>query len=84
MLKAAGTLYHPVLVQVMVNVLGRHPPGTLVELEDGRWGRVAAPARSPELWDRPLVRLLDPETGKPTGPIVDLAAGGSVRAALPG
>jgi len=84
MLKGAGTLYHPVLVQVMINALGRHPPGTLLELEDGRFARVAAPARSPELWDKPLVRLLDPRTRQLLPEVVDLARGPRARRAVPG
>ncbi len=84
MLKGAGTLYHPVLVQVLVNTLGRHPPGTLLELDDGRFARVAAPARAPELWDTPLVRLLDPRTRQLAPEVLDLARGPRVRRALPG
>lgn len=84
MLKGAGTLYHPVLVQVMVNALGRHPPGTLLELEDGRYARVAAPARSPELWDKPLVRPLDPRTREVQGQVLDLAGGPRIKRAVPG
>jgi len=84
MVKASGAAYHPVLVQLLVNALGRHPPGTLVELEGGALGRVTAPARSPETWDRPLVRLLDRRTHQPTGELVDLAQGGTLRRALPG
>lgn len=84
MVKAAGTLYHPVLVQVMVNALGRHPPGTLLELEDGRYVRVAAPARSPELWDRPLVRPVDVRTHELSAEIVDLARGPRIRRAVAG
>jgi len=84
MLKAGGTLYHPVLAQVLVNALGRHPPGTLVELEGGRLARVASPSRGPELWDRPLVRLLDAGTHRLTDDLVDLAHGGGVRRSLPG
>ncbi len=83
MLKGGGTLYHPVLVQVMVNALGRHPPGTLLELEDGRYARVVAPARSAELWDRPLVRLLDLRTRQLAPEVVDLATGPSGAAGRP-
>jgi hypothetical protein len=84
MLKAGGTFYHPALVQLLVNALGRFPPGTLLELSGGRLGRSAAPARGPELWDRPLVRLLDPLTRQPTAQQVDLAQGGAVARELPG
>jgi hypothetical protein len=84
MVRGAGTLYHPVLVQALVNALGRHPPGTLLELEDGRFARVAAPARSPELWEHPLVRVLDPRTREPALEVLDLAQGPRVRRAVPG
>jgi hypothetical protein len=84
MLKAGGRLYHAALAQALVNGLGRHPPGTLVELSDGGWGRVAAPARGRELWERPLVRRLDPASKLPTGQLVDTARGGSVRSVMAG
>jgi hypothetical protein len=84
MAKAGGTLYHPVIVQVAINALGRHPPGTLVELDDGRLARVAAPARSQELWERPLVRPIDPRTRQLLPDVVDLAKGPGIRRAMPG
>jgi HD-GYP domain-containing protein (c-di-GMP phosphodiesterase class II) len=84
MVKGGGTFYHPVLAQVMVNTLGRHPPGTLLELEDGRYARVAAPARSPELWDKPQVRMLDLRTRQVQAEIVDLAKGPRIRRAVAG
>ena len=84
MLKAGGRLYHPALVQALVNALGRHPPGTLVERADGGFGRVAGPARSQPTWERPLVKRLDPGTRLPTGDLVDTARDASIRRALPG
>jgi HD-GYP domain-containing protein (c-di-GMP phosphodiesterase class II) len=84
MLKGGGTFYHPVLAQVMVNALGRHPPGTLLELEDGRYARVAGPARSPELWELPLVRVLDLRTRELGPEPLDLAGGPAIRRAVPG
>jgi hypothetical protein len=84
MLKAGGKLYHPVLAQLLVNALGRYPPGTLLELADGRLGRSCAPARGEDLWDKPLVRLLDPATRQLGTGLLDLARGGGVRRALPG
>lgn len=84
MLAAAGRVYHPILPRLLVNALGRHPPGTLLELEGGLLGRVAAPARGPELWDRPLLRRLDPATRGLTGEWIDLALGTPVVRVLPG
>jgi hypothetical protein len=84
MVKAGGRLYHAGLAQTLVNALGRHPPGTLVELSDGGLGRVASPARGRELWDRPLVKRLDPKTRLPSGPLVDTVKDGPVRRSMPG
>jgi len=84
MIKAGGKLYQPALAQLLVNALGRFPPGTLLDLGDGRFGRSTAPARGAELWDRPLVRVLDPATRRPIGELLDLARGGNVLRALPG
>lgn len=84
MLKGAGRLYHPVLPQLLVNALGRHPPGTLVELDGRRFGRVGVPARGPELWEQPLVRRLDPATRALSEEWLDLARGGQVVRAYPG
>jgi hypothetical protein len=84
MAKAGGQVYHPVIAQVTINALGRHPPGTLLELEDGRFARVAAPARSPDLWALPLVRPVDPRTRQLSAEIVDLVKGPRIRRAVPG
>lgn len=84
MSRAGGAVYHPALMQLLVNALGPYPPGTLLELDDGRRARSTSPVRSPERFAAPLVRLLDPATGEPSGAILDLAAGPGVKKALPG
>jgi hypothetical protein len=71
MVELAGEAYDPVLLQVLVNRLGRYPPGTYLDLEDGRQVRVVAPNRAPETFDRPRTMTRD-------GQIVDLAKGGKV------
>jgi hypothetical protein len=76
--------YHPAIVQLLVNVLGRHPPGTLVELEDGRRARVACPARAPDLWETPLLALVEPTSLALTGELVDTARGVRISRAMPG
>ncbi len=81
--RAAGRAYHPVLAQLMVNALGRYPPGTLLELADGRRVRSVAPVRSPETFATPIVREVDREL-KLVGEPIDLALGGEVRAVLRG
>ncbi len=84
MLGAAGRLYHPVLPQLLVNALGLHPPGTLLELADGRLGRSVSPARTPETWATPLARILDARTRARTDEVVDLSRAPPPRRALPG
>ncbi|HUL59221.1 MAG TPA: HD domain-containing protein [Anaeromyxobacteraceae bacterium] len=84
MLGAAGTAYHPALPQLLVNALGQHPPGTLLELEDGRWARSASAARNAATWATPLARLLDPRTRAADGKVVDLARGPRIRRAVAG
>jgi hypothetical protein len=78
MTRATGP-YHPAVIQLLVNVLGKFPPGTLVELSDGRRARVACPARAPDLWETPLLAVVEPSTLALTGALVDSAAGISFR-----
>ena len=84
MAQMGGRAYHPVLTQLLVNVLGRYPPGTLLELEDGRYARSVSPTRGPETFAAPLVRVYDLKTRALSGERLDLALGLSVRRALPG
>ena len=55
MVGAAGRAYDPVIVQLLVNLLGRWPPGSSVRLANGAVGRVISGARDPVRWDRPVV-----------------------------
>jgi hypothetical protein len=83
--RGAGKLYHPALTQLLVNVMGRYPPGTLVELADGRLGRSASPARSPQTFATPLVHPFDARTKTFSRELLDLAvAGPAVPRAMPG
>ena len=84
MTRAAGQLYHPVFMQVMVNALGRYPPGTLLELEDGKYARSVSPVRGPETFATPLVRVYDVKTRALSAERIDLALGCAVRRVLPG
>jgi len=49
----AGTRYEPALVQLLVNRLGRYPPGTMLRLEDGRIVRTLSAARGLGTFDGP-------------------------------
>jgi hypothetical protein len=77
----AGTRYDPVLLQAFVNVMGRYPPGTLVQLVDGRVVRSIGTARSLQTWATPLARVEADERGRPTlgeFPVIDLALGPAI------
>lgn len=63
MAHGAGKAYDPILLQLLVNVLGRFPPGTLLRLADGRVVQVASLVRGPESFDRPLCRVLKTASG---------------------
>jgi HD-GYP domain-containing protein (c-di-GMP phosphodiesterase class II) len=69
----AGTHFDPILVKVFVNMLGKYPVGTLVELDNGEIGLVQKP--SEDLLTRPVVQLLIPEekTGYRKGAVIDLS-----------
>jgi hypothetical protein len=81
MLKAAGTFYDPVLLQLLINSLGAYPPGTLLQLEDGRIARCVSPALGSERFTTPparCVRLADGSEA-PDRPPIDLREAGQVR-----
>ncbi len=84
MQSAGGKLYEPTLVQLLVNTLGAHPPGTLLELADGRMARSVTPTRSAATFAKPVVRLLDPRTRSAGVELLDLGGAPPPRRALPG
>lgn len=85
LISGAGTRYDPVLVKVFVNVMGAWPPGTLLQLEDGRLVRSVSTARSIETWATPLARIEVNADGTPASglPRIDLALEGRVVRAVP-
>ncbi len=77
----AGTRYDPVLAQAFINVVGAFPPGTQLQLEDGRVVRSISLVRKPETWSKPecrLERLADGQPAPADAPLVDLAVEGKV------
>lgn len=71
MASGVGTLYDPVLFQLMVNRLGRYPPGTRLQLADGRTVRCLSLVRGNN-FDKPRVRTAE-------GAVVELAATAKVQ-----
>jgi 5'-deoxynucleotidase YfbR-like HD superfamily hydrolase len=80
MMARSGTEYDPTLLQAMVNTLGKYPPGTPLQLSDGRFGSSVSFVRSPESFEKPLVRIIGIQGDRavPTDETIDLALGKTV------
>ena len=80
LIAGAGTLYDPVLLQLLINCLGCYPPRTRMRLEDGRTVRSVSLARTPETWAAPLTMVIRGVDGAPPPEPtrVDLAIEGKV------
>ena len=78
---ASGQEYDPDLLQLFINRVGAYPPGSVLELDDGRWVLVISGVRSPETFDLPLTEVVREADG--SDPIfaerIDLAEGARVR-----
>ena len=82
---ARGTLFDPDLLQLFVNKVGAYPPGSLLELVDGRWAVVVSGVRSPQTFDRPLCVVVRTADGRkpPIDIEIDLAEHDILRRVLP-
>ena len=69
---AAGAAYDPDLLALFVQVLGPMPPGTLLELSDGRWAVSVSAARDRARFQKPLVRVVREADGTPGTGLVEL------------
>lgn len=72
----AGGRYDPVVVQALINALGRYPPGTLLRLDDGRLVEVVRAPAEPATWGTPVCRVLREADGRAPAapaPLVDLS-----------
>lgn len=61
--RASGTKLDPLLVRLFLRMVGRYPPGSLVELDTGEYGLVLGPGRGLEPLTRPRVLLLTDTEG---------------------
>jgi HD-GYP domain-containing protein (c-di-GMP phosphodiesterase class II) len=77
----AGSYYDPLILQVFINRLGRYPPGSILELMDGRWAVVLSSNRGVGLFDKPIVRVAREADGSEVleFQIMDLSYEGQVK-----
>lgn len=61
-----GARYDPDLLTVFVRLLGRYPPGTLIELTDGRWAVSISGARDQDRFELPIVCIIRDKVGQTT------------------
>ena len=61
--RKSASLLDPLLVRLFVRMIGRYPPGSLVELDTGEYGLVIGPGAGLEPLTRPRVLLLTDDVG---------------------
>jgi hypothetical protein len=84
MLAHSGTRYDGDLLQLFINSLGKYPPGTMLLLLDGSIGVSVGVCRTPESFDKPVVRVVRDANGNvpEEAVMVDLAIESGVRLVL--
>jgi hypothetical protein len=82
--RGAGSRYDATLFQLLVNALGRFPPGCILQLTDGRVVKTLSLVRVPETFAKPRSRLVREASGAaPRADIVvDLAFEGQPKKLL--
>lgn len=69
--RKSASLLDPMLVRLFVRMIGRYPPGSLVELDTGEYGLVIGPGQGLDPLQRPRVLLLtDPDGFQLDKPVV--------------
>ncbi len=68
--RGSGTLYDPTLVCLFVAMVGRYPPGTLVELDGGELAIVLARGKGEEGLVRPQVLMIRDAVGRDIPPSI--------------
>lgn len=83
----AGERYDPALLQILVNRLGKYPPGAVLRLKDERWVVSNSVVRDPPTFALPLCQIVHAASGVVgrEGDPVDLAKEGEiVEVVVPG
>ena len=69
---ARGTVYDPDLLALFVRMMGLYPPGSLLELSDGRWVASLSGGRDAERFAWPVARLIRDKDGRPWEGVEDM------------
>ena len=75
LLRRAGRQLDPTLTRLLVRMVGRYPPGSLVELDSGEWGIVLGPGRGATPLERPRVLLISDHDGFEYGKPIEVDLG---------
>ena len=67
-IRGATSRFDPVVVRLLVSVVGRYPPGSLVELDTGEWAVVLGPGDGEMPTTRPRVLVVRDPLGRPIDP----------------
>lgn len=71
-IRGAATRFDPRVVQLLVSLVGRYPPGSLVELDTGEWAVVLGPGDGDQPTTRPLVLMIRDPLGRPIDPPIEV------------
>ncbi len=71
-LRGSGTRFDPVIVRMLVTVVGRYPPGSLVELDTGEWAVVLGPGDGDQPTTRPRVLIIRDPLGRKIEPPIEV------------
>ncbi len=71
-IRASGRRLDPVIVRLLVDQVGRHPPGSLVELDTGEWAIVLGPGEGKYPTGRPKVLIFRDPLGDPLDPPIEI------------
>ena len=71
-IRGAGTRFDPVMARLLVSLVGRYPPGSLVELDTGEWAVVLGPGDGDQPTTRPRVLMVRDALGRAIDPPIEV------------
>ncbi len=71
-IRGGAKRFDPIVIRVLVSVVGRYPPGSLVELDSGEWGIVLGPGDGEMPTTRPRVVMIRDPLGRWIDPPMEI------------